>query len=114
MKRVEKDILFVLISSFALTVAWIGFNLYHKWATSTITSSLQIQIKPIAPDFDLNTLAKLKTREKIAPFETKATPSPTLAPSIPAPTIPIKETPIPEEPTPQEQIIDTITPEITP
>lgn len=80
MKRVERDILFVLISSFVLTVAWVGFNLYHKWATSTISSSLQIQIQPITPDFDSRTLEKLKTREKISPILEAKSPSPTVFP----------------------------------
>jgi hypothetical protein len=68
MKRAEKDILFIIISSFVLTVIWIGFNLYHKWVTTTIAPDVQVQIEPISSDFDLATLEKLKSRVKIAPF----------------------------------------------
>ncbi len=101
MKRVERDILFVLISSFVLTVAWVGFNLYHKWATSTISDSLQIQIKPIRPDFDLRTLEKLKAREKVSPvFEAKS-PSPTPTIAVPPPVA---------QPTQEEQQQVTVVP----
>ncbi len=118
MKRIEKDILFVLISSFVLTVAWIGFNLYHKWATSTISSSLQIQIKPIEPDFDLKTLEKLKTREKISPVSEAKSLSPTVSPTGTAPQAPTPTQIVPPSPTPEptqeQQIIDTPTPEAIP
>lgn len=66
MKR--KDILFIFISTFIVVVAWIGFTLYHKWVTSTISEDLQMQIQPIEPNFDLATLQKLKVREKIIPL----------------------------------------------
>ena len=63
----QKDILFIVISTFVLSVLWIGFNIYHKMATSTISADLQISIKPIDPTFDFITVKKLKNREQITP-----------------------------------------------
>jgi hypothetical protein len=63
----QKDILFILISSFVLTVAWVCFNLYHKWVTTTISSDLQMQLNPIDPNFDMDTFEKLKQREQVTP-----------------------------------------------
>lgn len=66
-KVTRKDVLFLSISSFVLTAAWLGFNLYHSWVTTTITPELQQQIKQIDPNFDTQTINELKGREKIDP-----------------------------------------------
>jgi|SRR5579885_460886 len=90
MKRNKQtDILFITISSFVVVVCWIGFSLYHIWATSTISPDLQLQVTPISPEFDLDTLNTLKTRLQItpnyqiqAPVTTPATP-----PTLPTPAL---------------------------
>src|ERR1041385_6278665 len=64
----QTDILFLSISFFMIVFLWIGFNLYHAYATSTISKDLQMQIVPIAPKFDTATLDKLKTRQQIVPL----------------------------------------------
>lgn len=66
----KQDILFILISSFVVVVAWIAFNIYHIWATSTISPTTQQQLTPIDPKFDPATLQDLKTRENINPLYT--------------------------------------------
>lgn len=86
----QKDILFIFISSFVVVAAWVGFNLYHKWVTTTISPDLQIQINPIESSFDRDTIEKLKTRNRISPENELdgAQPSPTTRPtpsSIPSP-----------------------------
>ena len=114
-KVTQKDVFFLSISMFVIVVAWIGFNLYHAWATSTISQDLQIQIIPIAPKFDTQTLDKLKTREKIEPLFgaiAEVTASPTAAIITPIiPEISISPTPdiaIPtEEPLPTEELVPT-------
>ena len=63
----QKDILFIFISSFIVVVAWIGFNLYHIWVTSTVSPDVQVELTPIDPDFDPVTIQQLKSRENIAP-----------------------------------------------
>jgi hypothetical protein len=104
-KRVtEKDLLVLSISIFVVVVLWIGFNIYHAWATSTISEDLQLQIIPIEGKFDTQTLNKLKTRKKIEPifelsgqsFQNPATPSAQISPTI---TI----SPTTQEPTPTEE-----------
>lgn len=88
-----KDILFLSISSFILVVAWLGFNLYHSWVTTTITPELQIRIVPISPEFDTATIDKLKLRKQVAPADTLPN---TLAPTR-APIIPTSSQPQPSE-----------------
>ena len=67
----QKDILLLLIPLFIVNVIWIIFSIYHNSATSTISQSLDLNIKPISPDFDTQTIESLKTREQITPlFET--------------------------------------------
>jgi hypothetical protein len=65
--KAQKDILYISISSFILVVLWIAFNLYHAYVTSTITPELQSQIQQINPNFDLETVQKLKTRQRVNP-----------------------------------------------
>ena len=64
----QRDILILLWLTFITVVAWIGFNLYHVMVTSTISEDLQLQITPINPNFDLNTISRLKSREQVDPL----------------------------------------------
>ncbi|MGI8419306.1 MAG: hypothetical protein ACR2LN_01530 [Candidatus Levyibacteriota bacterium] len=67
----RKDILFILISSFIVVVAWISFNIYHIWITSTVSETIQPQLAPINPVFDPVTIQDLKKREHIDPLFNK-------------------------------------------
>lgn len=79
----QKDILFIFISSFIVVVAWISFNIYHIWATSTLNPDVQSELTPIIPVFDPQVINQLKTRESIQPlFQSQQTPS-TLSPTPP-------------------------------
>lgn len=88
----EKDLLYLVVSSFILTILWVGFNIYDSIATSTITEVLKVQIAPISPEFDPATIEKIRAREIIAPAYTftatgiKETPTPTQAPIVELPT----------------------------
>jgi hypothetical protein len=85
----QKDVLFIFISSFVVVFAWVGFNLYHKWVTTTISTDLQMQINPIEPSFDRDTIENLKKREQIQPAyesDTKSQPTPTPSITTPTPT----------------------------
>lgn len=64
----KNDILMILIPSFIFAFAWIGFSLLHNIATSTISKTLDVQITPISPDFDTNTIAELKKRANVVPI----------------------------------------------
>jgi hypothetical protein len=74
--NLHQDILFILISSFVVVVAWIGSNIYHIYITSTISEEVQSQLTPIDGAFDTQTLQNLKSRERVNPaFEIQATAS---------------------------------------
>ena len=118
-KVTQRDILFLSVSMFVIILLWVGFNLYHAWATSTISEDLQLQIVPIAPNFDTQSLNGLKTRDKIEPIfdiSNKVSASPAaqetiiLTPPTPTP----KETLPTEEPTPTEALLPTEEPTPTP
>ena len=81
MKR--KDILIILVLLFVFVVVWIGGNIYHNIATSTISKTTNQDISPITPAFDMKTVSKLKLRQKINPnFELgNIAPTPTPIPS---------------------------------
>ena len=84
--KAQKDILFISISSFILVVLWIGFNLYHASATSTIEPYLKLQIQPIEPSFNLEIIQNLKSRTKTTPtFELDRTSSESAI--VPTPTL---------------------------
>ena len=65
MKR--KDILIILVLMFIFVVAWIGGNIYHSIATSTISKTTNEDILPINPTFDTKTINRLKEIKKINP-----------------------------------------------
>jgi hypothetical protein len=80
----KKDILFFTFSFFLITVAWVGFNLYHTSITSTISENIQKQLTPIANQFDTATIEQLKHRTPISPLFIKteqASLSATLTPT---------------------------------
>lgn len=76
--------MFLLVSGFVVVVAWILFSIYHKAATSTIPPAVNIQIKPIAPEFDTKTINELKRRTLVSPLyefqESKKVASPSVTP----------------------------------
>jgi len=65
MKR--KDVLIILVLLFIFVVAWIGGNIYHSIATSTISDTTSRDISPIDPTFDTKTVSTLRQRLKINP-----------------------------------------------
>lgn len=68
----QRDILFLVISTFVLILAWIGFSIYHNLVSSTITKPVEEKIIPINPTFDTRTIDILKERKNIEPiFQTK-------------------------------------------
>lgn len=73
MKR--KDILIILILLFIFVTAWVGSNIYHSIVSSTLSETVNQDISPISPTFDVKTINKLKERQKINPsFELESLP----------------------------------------
>lgn len=90
----QRDVLFLVISTFVLIVAWIGFSIYHNLVSSTITKPVGENIAPINPSFDTKIIDVLKERKNIEPiFQTKsneATESASIENIIqPSPTLPV-------------------------
>jgi hypothetical protein len=71
----KNDILLILIPLSLFVLMWIGFSIYHSVVTSTISQPLSVQITPITPDFDINTITDLKTRETIVPIYESSMPT---------------------------------------
>lgn len=64
----KKDFVLFIATTFVIILAWIIFNVYHKSIKSTIPEKLNVQIVNIEPNFDKNTLEKLKNRKKVIPL----------------------------------------------
>lgn len=64
----KKDIIIILASVFIFVFIWIGFNIYHNSVKSTISDSVNMQISPISPNFDISVIDKLKKRQSVAPI----------------------------------------------
>ncbi len=64
----QREVLFLVISTFVLIVAWIGFSIYHNLVSSTITAPVEEKIFPIDPNFDTRTIDILRERRSIAPI----------------------------------------------
>jgi len=67
-KVTQKDILFLAFSFFVVVTAWVGFNIYHAYVTTTVSKSLQMQVVPIAGTFDTTVIEQLQTRTPITPL----------------------------------------------
>lgn len=73
----QRDILFISISAFVVIVFWIGFNIYHNLAITTISEPLEKNIIPISPNFDLKSIEAIKNKASVQPiFETEAASGP--------------------------------------
>ena len=98
----QKNFVFLLSSSTVVTIAWIGFSIYHTAVTSTLDPILTSQIKPIPPRFNDTTIRNIMNRQDVAPtYEITGgeVPIDTASPSA----VPSAITPTP-----------TLTPELTP
>lgn len=73
----QKDVIILLVPAAIVILIWVIFSIYHSSVASTIPPALNIQISPINPIFDTNTISKLKQRQKVSPvYESTTTGSP--------------------------------------
>lgn len=68
MRGKEKNIVFILLSSAVVTLAWIGFGFYHTSVTSTLDEELTVQIRPIPKTFNASGLEEVLGRTQTAPM----------------------------------------------
>lgn len=74
----QKNLVFVLSSSAVVTIAWIGFTIYHTAVTSTLDETLTDQIRPIPASFDEATIRDIMNRRDVPPtYEISGGNSPT-------------------------------------
>ena len=93
----KNDILLILIPLFIFALAWIGFSIYHNIVTSTISDPLNMQITPITPIFDTNTIGSLKNRARVSPIYELTVPVVNITVPIASPTGQIILVPNPNE-----------------
>lgn len=88
MKR-QREIIILAISIFLVSIAWIGFDIYHNIVTSTISEPLQQAITDINPNFDTTVITQLKQRTYTDPiyFQGTASTSAKEQPATPSATI---------------------------
>ena len=68
---------------FFITACWIGFNLYNKSISSTISDTLSAQIRPIPAQFDTAIIDQLDARTKVDPVSSvKAPVTPPISPVV--------------------------------
>jgi hypothetical protein len=81
----QKDILVIVILLFIFVLAWIGESIYNSAINSTISESVNQNITPIDPNFDIKTIDKLKSREKVTPLYDleNVAPTPIVLPTLP-------------------------------
>src|SRR3989344_5045765 len=101
----QKEILILLVPALIVIVFLVIFNIYHNYATSSVTDPLITEINPIEGRFDTETIEQLKTRVRVegalkAQINPSISPSPSTAPAL-------EEE---EEASPSSQISPTITP----
>jgi len=117
-KVTQKDILYLTGSMFIIVVILVCSNLYHAYATSTISKDLQMQIIPIEGKFDTATIEKIKNRKEVSSnfaannSPIQASPSAKNVPDFDLLYPSIKSAPI--TPNPTGAILPTEAPTVTP
>ncbi len=77
-----------------VSVAWVGFTVYHTYRTSTISEKINQQIIPISPDFDTQVIDRIKNKQSVTPLYNntaqsqnfEASPSSSVTQTTPIPT----------------------------
>lgn len=81
----QKEFLFLLGSMLIIIIAWVVFNIYHNYTTSTLDSNENLTIIPIEGKFDQDTINQVKNRKRVDVSldlikNLTASPSPTITP----------------------------------
>jgi len=63
----QKNLLFILVPSTIVVIAWIGFGIYNKAVSTTLTTSQTASIQPITGTFDMRVFDLLKKRQVVLP-----------------------------------------------
>lgn len=60
-----KNIILFSLITFLMVTSWITFSVYHTHVSTTIAPDVTLKINPISPQFDTETLDKLRTRKSL-------------------------------------------------
>lgn len=60
----RKEIFVLSLITFLTVVAWIAFGIYHAKKSSKISEVQLKEITPLSPNFDINLLDELATRQE--------------------------------------------------
>lgn len=63
----EKNIMFILVSSGIVTIAWIAFTFHHTLVTSTLEPDLQEKLKTISDRFNESAIDAILNRREVTP-----------------------------------------------
>jgi len=79
----SKNLVTMAIFTTMIVIAWIGFNIYHNFATSTVSGDISIRIIPIENTFKTKTIEdNLKSRKEITIDLSEKIAVATVAPTI--------------------------------
>jgi len=77
----ERDLLIISILTFITVLAWIFFDAYHAYTTSTIPPELKMQIEPLNFNISLEEINELKKRVEFFPLTSTPSATKTSTPS---------------------------------
>lgn len=66
-KKQYQNLLYLIVPSFIVILAWIGFTIYNKRVATTITESQSLTIQPINSSFNKEVLNSLRKRKVVTP-----------------------------------------------
>ncbi|KKU28933.1 MAG: hypothetical protein UX80_C0007G0012 [Candidatus Amesbacteria bacterium GW2011_GWA2_47_11b] len=61
-KRIDRDIVVILIMSVVTVCAWIGFEVYRAYSRRNIPPVLSKQLMELTPKLDISILGRLESR----------------------------------------------------
>lgn len=61
-RRIDRDIVVVLISTLLTLVAWVGFEVYRAYTRVQVPTDVQKYLGPLDPKLDLSALESLEKK----------------------------------------------------
>jgi hypothetical protein len=78
----KKELVIILIITFIVIIIWVVSDIFHSKPSVPLDPKLETILEPVDPNFDQETLAKLKniSLKSPPPISTKPNPTPTPLP----------------------------------
>lgn len=81
----DKDVLIISILTFITVLAWIFFDAYHVYKTSTIPEDLKVQLEPLNLNISLSEIEALRNRPEFFPIAVPTATTPANLENLPTP-----------------------------